>query len=433
MANRQERLQKFLTPGLGIKRWIFVLAFGIGLLTLGLIFIALKGIATPNFIRRLDDVDWAWILGGTMIGLGCVLLSLVQLARNILAPFQKTETTDVLDRVYKHSQRKRGLHIVAIGGGTGLPVVLRSLKPHTQNITALVTVADDGGSSGHLRREMGVLPPGDLRNNLVALADNEKLMTKLFQYRFSGGDLEGHAFGNLFIAALEDVVRKDSTNEQSSLVEALLQAEKILNIQGRVLPSTLTDVQLAATIRRKEGRTITVKGESLIGQTEGKVEHLTLTPDPVTAYPPSVEAILAANLIVVGPGSLYTSILPNLLVREVADAVRASNATKIYVCNVATQPGETESYTVADHILSIEKHIGRGVFHVILANDTFPSENAGENTIYVQPTDSSHEVHQRYQIVYADLTDTERPWRHDPKKLADAILSISGVDSAGEN
>jgi uncharacterized cofD-like protein len=293
------------------------------------------------------------------------------------------------------------------------------MKPHTGNITAIVTVADDGGSSGRLRRELGVLPPGDLRNNIAALADDESLMTQLFQYRFKTGDLEGHAFGNLFIAALSGVA--------GGLENALVEIGRVLNIQGRVLPSTLNDVNLMATVLQPgKGRPIKVQGESQIGEFGGQIESVSLVPENPEAYGESVQAILDADVVIIGPGSLYTSILPNLLVKGIAEALRATEAYKIYVCNVATQPGETEGYSVAEHVMALERHIGRGVFQTVLANNAQPVQNAGVNTVYVQPVSDHHEIAQRYEIIYTDLTDEQRPWRHDPQKLAKLILRLNG-------
>jgi uncharacterized cofD-like protein len=349
---------------------------------------------------------------------------MLRLSHNLLAPYRQRQIGDVVDVVVDHNRRGKGIYIVAIGGGTGLPTTLRGLKAYTNNITAIVTVADDGGSSGRLRRDMGVLPPGDLRNNIVALADDESLMARLFQYRFENGELKGHAFGNLFIAALASIAQQEG-HQRNSLAVALVETERVLNIQGRVLPSTLDDVFLEGTVQLEQSeRLIKVRGEAQIGAVTGKLLQISLEPSTVTAYPDSVRSILEADLIVIGPGSLYTSILPNLLVQGIADALRATKAYKIYVCNVATQPVETEGYTVADHVIALEKHIGRGVFQAVLANHTYPTQNAGQNTHYVMPSDEHHEILQRYEVRYTDLTDEERPWRHHPEKLAKAIWGL---------
>ncbi|MBZ0302288.1 MAG: YvcK family protein [Anaerolineae bacterium] len=352
-----------------------------------------------------------------LVGLGFILIALDKLTRNILAPYRKYQQGRVVDVVYAHRKRERGPRVVTIGGGTGLPTVLRGLKLYTSNITAVVTVADDGGSSGRLRRDFGILPPGDLRNNIAALADDESLMTRLFQHRFASGDLGGHAFGNLFISALASVT--------GSIETALIETERVLNIQGRVLPATLEDVNLVAMVRlNHSAQVVKIRGESNISKAGGRIDRVELSPVDVHAYSESVLAILEADLVVIGPGSLYTSILPNLLVKGITQALRSTSAHKVYVCNVATQPGETEGYTVADHVLALEQHIGRGVFQTVLANNAYPLENAGENTHYVQPVPDPHEVRQRYTIRYTDLTDSEQPWRHDPSKLSQELLAL---------
>jgi uncharacterized cofD-like protein len=356
-----------------------------------------------------------------LLGIVWSVGGLIGLSRAILAPYRRYQHGRVIDVVYAHSKRQKGLKVAAIGGGTGLPSILRGMKSHTSNLTAVVTVADDGGSSGRLRRDLGVLPPGDLRNNIAALADDESLMTRLFQHRFHQGDLRGHAFGNLFISALSGVT--------GSLESALVETGRVLNIQGSVFPATMQDVVLVAQVRIGSGIQ-TVRGESKINEAQGQIVQIGLSPEDVEAYSGSVEALLNADLVVVGPGSLYTSILPNLLVKGIGDALRATSATKIYVCNIAMQPGETENYTVADHVLALERYIGRGVFQLILANNHYPTANAGPNTRYVQPAPEQHEIMQRYEIRYADLVDTERPWRHDPQKLAAAILGTGEVETA---
>ncbi|HLV37797.1 MAG TPA: gluconeogenesis factor YvcK family protein [Spirillospora sp.] len=410
MRHRLRNYSKWLMLGIGVKRWLLLMVVGVFLISLGLSHIihALHPLATTSTAQLL-----AYILFGT----GFVLIALDQLTRNILAPYRRYQQGRVVDVVYAHRKREKGPKVVAIGGGTGLPSVLRGLKPYSSNITAVVTVADDGGSSGRLRRDLGVLPPGDLRNNIAALADDESLMTQLFQHRFDTGDLGGHSFGNLFISALASVT--------GSIETALIETERVLNIQGRVLPATLDDVNLLATVHLK-GMTqaIRIKGESQIARAGGRIASIELSPPDVQAYSESVAAILDADLVVIGPGSLYTSILPNLLVPGITQALRSTSAQKVYICNVATQPGETEGYTVAEHVLALENHIGRGVFQTVLANNAYPQENAGLNTHYVKPVPDGHDLYQRYNIIYTDLTDPDRPWRHDPAKLAEELLGV---------
>lgn len=422
-------LVRWLAPGIRVKRWLLVLVLGNIIIAIGLMFTFLK-VLGETFIFNINNVNTLGIIALIIIGGISSALGYVKLSRNLLAPFRRHQRGRVIDAVYEHNKKQKGFRVVAIGGGTGLPAVLRGLKKETNNITAIVTVADDGGSSGRLRRDLGVLPPGDLRNNITALADDDSLLTRLFQYRFQTGELAGHSFGNLFIATLATVANGNSA--KNSLAEALIETERILNIQGRVLPATLEDVHLEATVRLKGStRSVKIRGESKIGDIEGIIEAISLHPEQAIAYPESVRAILEADLIIIGPGSLYTSILPNLLVKDIVNALRASNAYKIYVCNVATQPVETENYTVAEHVIALEKHIGRGIVQVVLANDTYPTENAGDNTYYVQPVPDNHEILQRYDVRYTDLTDPERPWRHSPEKLANAILALRNEEKTG--
>lgn len=421
-----QALPKWLTPGIRVKRWLIVLIGGIVLVAAGFADAVLLLLNIHLWTDLSPTGEWFSILVAIILGFNLIGIAFLKLSRNLLAPYRKNQQGHVIDIVYAHSKRQKGLKVVAVGGGTGLPSVLRGIKQFTSNITAVVTVADDGGSSGRLRRELGVLPPGDLRNNIAALADDESLMTRLFQYRFDAGDLGGHAFGNLFITALAGVT--------GSIETALIEAERVLNIQGRVLPATLDDVNLAASIKLSGSpapRVVNIQGESDISKAGGQIEMLSLVPANVQAYSESEQAILEADLVVIGPGSLFTSILPNLLVKGIAEALRATNAYIVYVCNVATQSGETDDFTVADHVLALERHIGRGLFHAVLANDFYPSLNAGTNTHYVLPVPEHHEILQRYEMRYTDLTDPERPWRHDSRKLAAALLRLSEEERLG--
>lgn len=412
-----ERISRVLQPGIGLKRWIVILTIGIVLLGAGIAFAALD---LQALISGMPLPFSGWLTLALLAGGGLITAwSIIGYSQTILAPYRTNQRDSVLNTVYAYSRRQKGMRIVAIGGGTGLPSTLRAMKAHTSNITAIVTVADDGGSSGRLRRDLGVLPPGDLRNNIAALADDESLMTQLFQHRFSRGELGGHAFGNLFISALASVT--------GSLETALIETGRVLNIQGQVFPATLEDIELVADVAVR-GRRQTIQGESRITGAEGRILDVRLEPPAPTAFEGSVSAILNAEMVVLGPGSLYTSILPNLLVPGIAEALRNTLAVKCYVCNIATQPGETEGYTVADHVLAIEKILGRGVIQIVLANNHYPTQNAGQNTFYVQPVPESHEIFQRYTVWYTDLVDAERPWRHDPQKLADAIAQRDIVE-----
>lgn len=318
-------------------------------------------------------------------------------------------------QVFEPQQREhpQGPKVAAIGGGTGLSVLLRGLKHHTDNIVAIVTVADDGGSSGKLRRELGVLPPGDFRSCIAALADDEALITQLFQYRFrSGQGLEGHSFGNLFITAMAGVT--------GAFEKALYESGRVLNIRGTILPSTLENVTLMAEVN--EGvQTRKVEGESAIPASKLPIERVYLEPDVPRPFPPALQALLSADLIVAGPGSLYTSIIPNLLVGEIAAAIRASSAPKVYICNVATQPGETDGYSLEDHVQAIETHANAG-FNFVLANNNLshPIPDSMSHLHAILPTPASDS---RYALVAADVIDEQYPWRHDPFKLANELMN----------
>lgn len=306
--------------------------------------------------------------------------------------------------------------VVAIGGGTGLSTLLRGLKVHTQRITAIVTVADDGGSSGRLRRELGLLPPGDFRNCIAALADDEALITQLFQYRFGQGEgLNGHSLGNLFITALAAIT--------GSFERAILEASRVLAVQGRILPSTLEDVTLIADLRVQEEsappRLTRVQGESAIPKAGQPIERVFLRPERVRAYPDAVRAILEADLIVAGPGSLFTSVLPNLLVQDIRRAVKASSAPRIYVCNVATQPGETDGFDVGQHAGALQRHVGRDLFPFVLANSNLATILEHPQ---LQPVSPDFPPDAGYRVITADLVDPETPWRHDSDKLAEQVL-----------
>lgn len=415
-------LRKWLRPGIGVKRWLLLLAAGIVLIDLSVSHIVLLAVSGPAPTGLMGVLMLAFLPPLLTIPLGIIsgtvtiAIALIELSRSILAPFRQLRRGSLIDLKYSHLQQGRGLRLVALGGGTGLPSVLRGFKHHTGNITAVVTVADDGGSSGKLREELGVLPPGDLRQNIAALASDEALITQLFQYRFGKGGLEGHSFGNLFLTALTAIT--------GSMDRAVMEAGRVLAISGRVLPATLQDVKLGAEIRDGETKALRrVIGESEIPETGGQIERVFLVPESVRAFPESIRAILAAELIVIGPGSLFTSILPTIMVNGIPEAIRASNALCVYVCNIAMQKGETDGYTVADHVLAIERHVGRGVIDAVVANTAHPVDTVGR-TRYVLPCPDDHEIRTRYDVFETDLTDPARPWRHSPEKLVSAVQKI---------
>lgn len=259
---------------------------------------------------------------------------------------------------------QRGPKIVVLGGGSGLGTILRGLKQITANLTAIVTVADDGGSSGRIRKEFGMLPPGDIRNCLIAMADLEPLMERLMQYRFNGGTgLAGHSFGNLFLTAMTGIT--------GDFEQAIRASSQVLAVRGRVLPSTLENIILKAEL--VDGSVVV--GESEIGKSTQTIERLAMEPHEARPVPEALTAIDEADIIILGPGSLYTSVIPNLLVRETVEAIRRSPAIKVYICNAMTQPGETIGYTASDHVRAIIDHAGRGVIDYVLINTkNIPSE-----------------------------------------------------------
>ena len=410
---------KWLYIGLGIKRWLVLLLLGITLLGLGFAYLLVNiyreqplpdaaYYVTLQFIPRLER----GILVGTL-GVAFVVIAIVKLNQALLAPFIGTDT-NLVELLYRQRARRRGPKIVALGGGTGLSTLLRGLKEHTDQITAIVTVADDGGSSGRLRRDLGVLPPGDFRQCIAALADSEPLMTQLFQYRFGeGAGLDGHSFGNLFIAAMAGVT--------GNFERALLESSRVLAVRGRILPSTLQNVTLCADLREPTSNGSThVEGESEISHQGAPIERVYLNPEHVAAYPDAVRAILDADLIIAGPGSLYTSVIPNLLVHDIQRALETSPALKVYVCNVATQPGETDGFSVEDHCEALAQHAGQGVFTHVIANNNWQLQVSANATS--QPVHPRSEKSSAFQLTLADLTDEAKPWRHDPKKLAHVVL-----------
>ena len=419
-----QQLVLWLSPGLGVKRWFFLLLFGATMLAVGLAFVLL------DIYRQAPSDSWisiwlsyislqflprllrALIFGG--MGVAFVLIGITRLNRTIMRPFIRPGKP-VVNTLVQFSRLDRGPQIVVIGGGHGLAMLLRGLKKYTRNITAIVTVADDGGSSGKLREAKGMLPPGDIRNCLAALSSDEDLITQLFQYRFTSDepDLEGHSFGNLLISALSDIT--------GSFELAVVEAGRALSVNGQVLPSTLKDVRLVADkslpyLRRE----VRVKGESRIPEVRGEVRRLWLEPNNPPAYPAAIKALLQADMIVVGPGSLYTSILPNLLVPDINSAMRSSKAFKLFVCNVTTQPGETDDYDCGDHIRAIEAHVGQGMFDLIVSN----CEMNGKLAEGLKWVEASPELDDHYAVYRSNLVDPEVPHRHNSEKLARALIDL---------
>ncbi|MBX9686454.1 MAG: YvcK family protein, partial [Candidatus Obscuribacterales bacterium] len=350
----QYKLRVLILPGL--KRWILFILLGIFTIVLGVLLL-LEEHPVRSMLNFMNDIfaDTARVLphkisGIIALSIGGILTSLAvgKLVLSILGAYMPEERESIPDVLYRRRHLARGPRVVVIGGGTGLSNLLKGLKTFTNNITAIVTVGDDGGSSGRLREELGVLPPGDMRNCITALADEEKLVTELFRYRFQqGSGLEGHSFGNLFLSAVCAITNGD-------MLEAARAASRVLNSCGQVLPSTLQGMSLIAELENGQ----IIKGESQIPNNDSRIVTLKSSPETPAATPAALEAILQADFIVIGPGSLYTSIIPNLLVKGIPEAIMKSRARKVYVCNVMTQKGETTGYSVADHVKAILTHAG---------------------------------------------------------------------------
>jgi uncharacterized cofD-like protein len=412
---------RWLAPGLGVKRWFFLLLLGVTLLGVGLAYFLLDfyrtsisddllpvlDVATLRFLPRLMRVV---IFGG--LGVSMISLGIWGLNRALLNPFVRPGAR-LVDQIAEFRRRERGPKIVTLGGGHGMSTLLRGLKAHTYNLTAVVTVADDGGSSGVLRQSLGILPPGDIRNCLAALSNDEALLAQLFQYRFSSDTgLGGHSFGNLFISALAEVT--------GSFEEAVAESGRVLSVHGQVLPATLHDIKLIADVRVPNiVNEIRVKGESNIPTMPGRVRRVTIEPNNPPAYPPVIQAILAADMIVIGPGSLYTSLMPNLLVPDLLAAIRASKAMKAYIVNIATQRGETAAYTCSDHIRVFEEHVGPDLFDVIVYNNNYTG-TLPDGIEWVK-LDQKAAI---YPVYGADVLDAERPWHHDSSKLAESLMDL---------
>lgn len=364
---------KWLMPGLLVKRWMMMSAVGFVCVTLG---VAIWANLSPvyysirfvrSLLQNLTQVIPSHISGPLvlLLGLGLLYWGQSRTFNSITEAFMPDREEELVDVLLTHRRLNRGPKIVALGGGTGLSTLLRGLKVYSANITAVVTVADDGGSSGRLRREMGVQPPGDIRNCLTALAREEKLLTELFRYRFETGDgLAGHSFGNLFLTAM--------TNVTGDFERAIAASSEVLAVRGKVLPATLSDVRLWAELA--DGRRI--EGESNIPEASGQIVKIGCTPENPPALPSVLEAIAEADYIIIGPGSLYTSVIPNLLVPAIADAIDQAQVPRIYVCNIMTQPGETDHYSVADHIRAIDRACGRPLFDAVLIQRNLPSDKS---------------------------------------------------------
>ncbi len=436
-------LRRWLQPGIGIKRWLGVAFLGLLILALGVVHFVrqVTAGAHPQGIAGaiLDVVTLQFLpyaLRGLIVGvvgLALLMAGSLRVIHAVTDPLRAADEEEPLGEVlYRKRYLARGPRIVAIGGGTGLSALLRGLKEHTGNITAIVTVADDGGSSGALRDELGIPAVGDIRNCIAALADAEPLMRDFLGYRFPGrraadgssvetqpGELGGHAIGNLLIAALTAV-------EDGDFEAAVRRMNRVLAVRGQVLPVSPVPITLHA--RTRNG--VVVSGQSNVMRTPG-IERVWITPANVTPSADALAAIAQADLVVLGPGSLFTSLLPVLLVPEIREAVLETKALRLYVCNVATQAGETAGYDLADHIEALVAHTAQGLVDVVLANDRFdarvPEDWVAESVRLRWPPD----IAPIPTLATEDVVDAVNAHRHDPGRLAAAVLGIAERELAG--
>jgi uncharacterized cofD-like protein len=418
------RLPRWLYPGMHLKRWLFVLFLGIAILGLG------AAIFIRDLYRAADADEIAivfWLTGAWMeptiraavvatAGIGLTAIGMWGLMRSVISPFV-ARGDSVMEVLYTKRYLARGPRIVAMGGGTGLSTLLRGIKGYSANITAVVAVADDGGSSGQLRQQLGIIPPGDIRNCIAALADAEPLMTQLMQYRFpAGSGLDNHAFGNLFIAAMTAVT--------GDFEEAVRESNRVLAVRGQVLPATSVPLNLSA--RLVSGRTL--HGQSDITTAGEPIDRVFIEPDDVRANGEALERILEAEMIVIGPGSLFSSILPNLLIADVRDALRAAQGIRVYVCNVATQAGETPDMTASAHLRALFDHVGDDLIDYVIVNRSTdarrpPGWRARPVEVDVRRLEELPVV-----IIEEDVIDPSNAHRHDPAKLAAALMRLQQED-----
>ncbi len=432
LLNKIFRVFRWLLPGLVIKRWMFTSAAGL--------LVSVLGIAICTNLRPLywliETFFWVMtgltsifpvsLLGPFILLIGLLLIGIGQnrSINSIQKALVPEKDTFLVDALRVKSKLSKGPNIVAIGGGTGLSTLLKGLKNYSSNISAIVTVSDDGGSSGLLRKQLGVQPPGDIRNCLAALSNEEPILTRLFQYRFSGGSgLEGHSFGNLFLSALTTIT--------GSLEKAVQASSRVLSVQGQVIPATGIDVMLWAELESGEK----IFGESQIGKSKKPISRIGCLPENPSALPTALAAIKEADLIVLGPGSLYTSLLPNLLVPEIVESLLKSDAPKIYISNLMTQPGETDGLDVYRHIKSIEKQLSNfgvntRIFNSILSQVEFEESSLIDyyRSRGAEPVicDKRKLISEGYYVLQAPLyarriTPT---LRHDSRRLSRAVMFL---------
>ena len=423
---KRRSLPRWLYPGMHLKRWLLVLFLGIAILGLGAA-IFLRDLYRSTNADEITVVYWltgAWLeptVRAAVVATAGVLLTGIGmwgLMRSVISPFI-ARGDSVMEVLYTKRYLARGPRIVALGGGTGLSTLLRGIKGYSANITAVVAVADDGGSSGQLRQQLGIIPPGDIRNCIAALADAEPLMTQLMQYRFpTGSGLDNHAFGNLFIAAMTAVT--------GDFEEAVRESNRVLAVRGQVLPATSVPLNLSA--RLASGRLL--HGQSGITTAGEPIDQVFIEPSDVRANGEALERLLEADMIVIGPGSLFSSILPNLLIADVADALRAAPGIKVYVCNVATQPGETPDMPASAHLRALFDHVGDDLFDYVIVNRSTDARRPEGWLASPVVVDARRLEDLPIVIIEEDVVDPSNAHRHDPAKLAAALMRLLQEDQA---
>lgn len=418
----------WLCPGINLKRWLLLFAAGVLLCALGLalffnyqllgkaeeLLFQLTYLATGTYSNHL-----VMAMGAFFVALGCVLMvfGTRRLISSVVSVVLPDKSGSLMETIFMQRKLTKGPAITVVGGGTGLSTLLRGMKYITSNCTAVVTSADDGGSSGRLRQELGIIPPGDLRNCLTALADREPLMERVMQYRFQGDSpLAGHCFGNLFIAAMAEA--------EGGMEAGLNATSQILKVRGRVIPSTLADIRLRALMT--DGTQVT--GESLIPKAHKRIAKMQMLPADAPAAQGAVEAIANADVLIFGPGSLYTSVIPNLLVDGIREAILRSSAVKIYICNVMTQPGETDGYGAYEHVQALIRHVGAQFLDYVIVNDQDITleqlrQYDAQGSMPIRP-DVDRIRALGISVVPAKLISKHDLVRHDPRKLARILIAL---------
>ncbi len=408
---------RWLQPGLHLKRWVLAICAGTILIILGAFALAIEFFDLPTSSADQESLFNPYQLAGVLIFLGVVLAftgvyRLVRRVEKLLK--RKDESRGLTEIAYQYNRLEKGPRVVCFGGGHGLSTLLSGLKDYTADITAVVSVADDGGSSGRLRLDFEMLPPGDIRNCLIALADSGPVMAELMQYRFDDGEFAGHSFGNLFIMVLARI--------RGDFGLAVREANRILSVRGQVLPATLDKVSLVAT--HDDGTKTT--GQRLIAQCGKPIKELSLKPQPGETPTDVLEAVAGAELIVIGPGSLYTSVIPPLLAPDIADAVTRSSAFRVLVVNTMEQQGETIGFAASDYLKTIGRHVPGLRIDAMVINNYRPSpsrlEPLEQQGVRLTEYDRKEVADMEVRVLLRDVIDLEHPTRHDPRKLAAALM-----------